>query len=130
MHTKYFLIYQRTNRQILKCLAKLFPNFQSVFFKSSFATIFETVYLIDKSALVVSSEQIYESWVSQFVRKKQGDNLNIILVSVDIVSLKQIFFVRGRPNLVEKTDKVLQLPMNVSRNNYWRLYFNNYGLLF
>jgi len=130
MHTKYFLIYQRTNGQILKSLAKLFPNFQSVFLKCSFATIFETVYLIDKSALVVSSEQIYESWVSQFVRKKQGDNLNIILVSVDIVSLKQIFFVRGRPNLVEKTDKVLQLPMNVSRNNYWRLYFNNYGLLF
>jgi len=56
---------------------------------------------------MVSSEQIYEAGVSKFVGEKECYNLNVILISIHIITLKQVLFVRGWSNLVEKTDKVL-----------------------
>ena len=88
----------------MESLAILFPNFQTVFLESPFAAILETVYLIDKSALVVSSEHVDEAGVPKFVGEEQRYNLDIILISVDIVALKQILFVGRWSYLVEKTN--------------------------
>jgi len=63
---------------------------------------------------MVSSEHGNKSWVPKLVGKKKSDDLHVILISVDIISLEQILFMRGWPNLVEKTYKVLQLPMNIA----------------
>ena len=62
---------------------------------------------------MVSSEHINESWVPHLVGKKKSDDFDVILISINIITLEQILFVRWWTNLVEKTDEVLQLPMNV-----------------
>jgi hypothetical protein len=63
---------------------------------------------------MVSSEHGNKSGVPKLVGEKKSDDLHVILISVDIISLEQILFMRGWPNLVEKTYKVLQLPMNIA----------------
>jgi hypothetical protein len=78
---------------------------------------------------MITSEHIYEAGVPKFVGEKESDNLYIVLIPVDIVPLEEIFLVRWWPNLVEKAYKVLQLPVDVSRNYHWRFHFNNDGLL-
>jgi len=86
----------------LKSLTELFPYFQTVFFKCSFAGFFKTVDLVDQPTLMVSPEQIYESWKPQFVRKKEGYHLYVILVPIYIITLEQILFMRWWANLIEK----------------------------
>lgn len=110
-------------------MAIFFPNFQTVFLECPLAAVLEPVYLIYKPALVVSSKHVDESWVPKFVREQQRYNLYVILISVNIVALKQIFFVRWWPNLVEKSNKVLQLPMDISRDDDRCLHFDYYCFL-
>ena len=56
---------------------------------------------------MVSPEQIYESWKPQFVRKKEGYHLYVILVPIYIITLEQILFMRWWANLIEKAYQVL-----------------------
>lgn len=130
MHTQYLFVYQSTHGQILKSLAKFFPYFQTVFFESALAGVLETVYLVDESALVVSSQHMDEAGVPQFVGEQKSNDLYVILIPVDIVALKEILFVRRWTDLVEKTYEILQLPMNISGDDYWCLHFDNYRFFF
>ena len=98
----------------MKCLAILFPNFEAVFLKGSLAAVLKTVYLIDEPALVVSSKHCDESGVAKFVSEQKGYDLHVILISVDIISLKKVFLMGWWSYLVEKSNKVLQLPVNIT----------------
>lgn len=51
---------------------------------------------------MVASEHVHFARVSQFLREQQGDHFYVVGVSVDIVALKQVRFVRWRPYLVIK----------------------------
>ena len=53
---------------------------------------------------MVASEHCHMVWVPQLVREQQRHHLHIIRVSVHVVSLEQILFVRGRTNLIEKSE--------------------------
>jgi len=64
MHAQYLVINQSTHWQILESLTEFFPKFETVFIKRSFAGIFETVNLVDESALVIASEHIHLTWPS------------------------------------------------------------------
>jgi len=69
MHAKNLFINQRAHRQVLKCLAKFLPNFGSVFVENAFARFFEAVYLVYKSALVVSAQHGHVLGVPELVGK-------------------------------------------------------------
>ena len=63
---------------------------------------------------MISPQHIDVAWISQLVCQKQCDNLNIILIPVYVITLEKVLFMGRRTNLIEKTDKVLQLPVNVA----------------
>ena len=69
-------------------------------------------------------------WIPQFIAKKQGNDFDIVLVSINVIALEQICFVRGRPYLIEKPKQILQLSMNISRYDNRRLHINYYRFLF
>ena len=73
---------------------------------------------------MVSTQHIDLAWVSKFVCKQKGDDLNVVWISVYVVSLEEVFFVRGRSNLVEESKEVLQLPMRIACYDDWCLHFN------
>ena len=63
---------------------------------------------------MVSSEHCDETRVTKLVGEEKRYHLHVILISVDIVALEKVFLVGWRPNLVEKSNKVLQLPVNIA----------------
>lgn len=75
---------------------------------------------------MITSKHMDESWVAQFVGEEESDGLHVILVSVDIISLKQVLLVRRWPYLIEETDEVLQLPVNITCYDHWgfHLYYD------
>ena len=103
MHTEYFFIYQSADWEVLKSLTELFPQLYAVFIESSLARVLESVDLVDQAALMISSEHVDEAWVPQLIRKQKSNYLHIIRVPVNVITLEQIFFVRGWTDLVEET---------------------------
>ena len=103
MHAKDFFINKRANWEILESLAKLLPNFKSILIKSALTRIFEPIYLINKSAFMVTTEHVDKAWVSEFIGKEQCNYFNIIGIPVNIVSLEKVLFVGRWSNLIEET---------------------------
>jgi len=56
---------------------------------------------------MIAPKHLHMFRISDFVCKKKSNDFDIIRISVDIISLKQIFFVRGRPNLIKKSEQIL-----------------------
>ena len=68
--------------------------------------------------------------MSKLIRKEKCDNFNVVGISINVIALEQIFFVWRRSYLVEEPEKILELSMSVSCDDYWRFNFYNNRLLF
>jgi hypothetical protein len=129
MHAQNFFVNKRAHGKVLKCLAEFLPYFDSVPVENSFAGVFEAVDLINKSALVVSSQHVDVLGIPYFVGEEQSYYFNVVRIAVYIISLEKVLFVRGRTYLVEEPEQVVQLSVGVPGDYYWRLHFDYYWFL-
>lgn len=79
---------------------------------------------------MVASQHVHLARVPQFVREKQRDHLNVVRISVHIISLEQVLFQRRRADLVEKAEEILELAVRVASNHDGRFHFDYDWLLF
>jgi len=79
---------------------------------------------------VISADHVQKARVPEFVGEEESHDLHIIEISIYIVSLEKIFFVRWWAYLVEKSKEILELPMCISRYNYWGLHLDYYWFFF
>ena len=76
---------------------------------------------------MVASQHVHVAWVPQFVGEEKRDHFHVIGISIDVVTLEQVFFMWRWSNLVKESKKILKLSVCVSRNYYWRLHIYYYG---
>jgi hypothetical protein len=63
---------------------------------------------------VVSPQQEERLWILDFVSQQQADGLHALFASVHIVPQKEVVGVRWEASILEDTQQVVELTMNVA----------------
>ena len=87
VHTKNLFVYERTDWQAIKDVREYLPKLDRV---SSLALIVETIDPVDLGTLVVSSQEKEILRVLNLVAEQQGNGLDRLLASVNIVAQEEI----------------------------------------
>ena len=111
MHGKDFLVDDRRNGQAIEAVGKCLPQLNVV---TSLAFVIEPVYAINRGALMVASKDEEVLRVLYFVRKQQTNRLQGLLPSINVVSKKEVISFRGKTSILEKSKKVVVLPVYVA----------------
>lgn len=76
--------------------------------------VIETIDAVDAGAFVVTAENEKVLRVLDLVRKEKAYRLHALLSAVDIVAEEQVVRVRREATVLEKTQKVVVLTVNVA----------------
>ena len=82
------------------------------------ALVVESIQLVDSRTLVVSSQQEEILWVLDFVGEQQTYHFYLLSASVDVVSEKEVIGFRRKASVVEESEQVLELTVDVSTDFY------------
>ena len=83
MHCENLLIDNGGNWQAVEAIRECLPQLDVI---STLALIVESVYTVDRGALVVTAENEEIFRVLDLVRQQQADSLERLLASVDVVA--------------------------------------------
>lgn len=83
MNTEDLVVHNGCHREAIKALDELLPQFQGV---PSLALIVETVYPVNRTALVVTAQEEKVLWVLYLVGEQKADHLQVLLTSIDVVT--------------------------------------------
>lgn len=83
MNTEDLVVHNSCHRKAIKALDELLPQFQGV---PSLALIVETVYPVNRTALVVTAQEEKVLWVLYLVGEQKADHLQVLLTSIDVVT--------------------------------------------
>lgn len=78
-----------------------------------------TVYPIDAGALVVAAQQEEVLRIFDFVRQQQADRLQRLFAAVDVVAQEQIVGLWRKAAVLEQTQQVVVLTVDVAWNRMW-----------
>lgn len=79
---------------------------------------------------MISPEHCHVFRIPQFVREEQSDHFHIVWISIYVVTLEEILFVRWWPYLIEKTKQIPELTMCVTCDDDGCFNIDYYSLLF
>lgn len=100
MHAKDSVFDQSSNREIVKQIAELLPNFVTV---SLSALCVKPVYSVNHRGLVVSSKKKEVLWELDFVSEEQTNSFYVLIASVNVVSQKKIILISRISNELENS---------------------------
>lgn len=83
---------------------------------TTLALIVEAVDAVDRSTLVVAAEDEEVLGVLDLVREQEADGLERLLATVDVVTEEKVVGLRGETTVLEQTQKIVVLPVNIAAN--------------
>lgn len=118
MDAEDFVIDDGGHGEAVEALDELFPELQAV---ASLALVIETIDSIDRTALVVASQQEEVFWVLDLVSHHQTDHFQILLAAVHIVSEEQVVTLGRKVSDFKNPEKVDILAVNITRYDKGRV---------
>ena len=117
MQTENLIFYSRRQRQEIEQICIVFPHICIAIFAQTL--IIEPINLCDLSGLVIASQDGDPVLEPHFQGHKEGNSLDWIVTSVDVVSHEEIISVRRFASNFEKFHEVVKLTMYVSAHRDW-----------
>ena len=77
---------------------------------------------------MVSSQDVDFFWVLDFVGVKEADSLDSLSSSIDIIAQKEIIWIGRETAILEETEHVVVLAMDIAADFEGRLGFDEHGL--
>ena len=111
--------------QTVEAVGERLPQLDVV---ATLAFIVESVDSIDGCAFMVAAEQEEILWVFDLVRQQQTDGLQRLLTPIHIVAQEQVVGIRRESAVLEQSEQIIVLSMNVSHDFDGRLQFEQDGL--
>jgi hypothetical protein len=116
VHAQNFLVDQGGDRKAVENIGKSLPQLDVV---SSLALIVEPINSVDGRALVVSSQKEEVLWELDFVSQQKADGLEALLSSVDVVSQEEVVSFRRESSVLEQSQKIEVLSVDITANFDW-----------
>lgn len=76
--------------------------------------IIESVYPVDAGTLVISSQQKEVLRIFDFVCEQQTDGLQALFASINVVTKEQVVSLRWKPSVLEESQQICVLPMDIT----------------
>ena len=111
VHAEYFSLDEGWDRKAVEAVDEVFPQFDSV---SIFALLEETVDAGDGGGLVVASEDVDFIGVFSFEGEEEADGFYALAASIDVIPQKEVAVVGGHATVLEQSEHVVVLPMDVA----------------
>ena len=111
MTAKNLFVYNCCYRETIKTISENFPQFNGIFF---FTLIIKTINSIDSRTFVVTPQQKKVFWVSDFISQKKSNCFNALSASIDIISKKKIIRVWWISAILEQSQQIVVLSMDIS----------------
>ena len=125
VHAQNFVVDEGGHREVVEEVDELLPQLHGV---PSFALVPEPVDLGNILALVVAPQHKHFVGVLYFVREQQANGLDALLPPVDVIAQKQILGLGRRPCVIEKSQQVKVLPMDICANRNRCAYLQQHRL--
>ena len=111
MHCKDFFVDNCCNRQAIEAVGERLPELYII---PPLTFVIESIYAIDRRALMVPTQDEEIFWVLDLVRKKQANCFKGLLAPVDIVSEEEVVCFGRKSSVFEKAEEVVILAMNIT----------------
>ena len=111
MHAENFVVDECGDWHAIEDILELFPDTDGV---TAFALVVETIDAVDRSALVVTTQQEKVFGILDLVGKHEANSLQRLLSSVDIVTEEEVVGVRRESTILEQSQKIVVLTMNIT----------------
>lgn len=111
MHGKDLLVDDGCDGQAVEAIGEGLPQLDVV---SPFALVVEAIDAVDRRALVVATQNEEVFGILDLVGEQQADGLQRLLSAIDVVSEEQIVCFRGEAAVLEQTEQVIVLAMDIT----------------
>mmetsp|Transcript_23280 Transcript_23280/g.38919 ORF Transcript_23280/g.38919 Transcript_23280/m.38919 type:complete len:232 (-) Transcript_23280:380-1075(-) len=115
MHAQDLLIHQRGHRQAVEAVCERLPEANVV---AALALVVKPIDAVDRSTLMVASQQEEILGVLNLVREQEADSLQALLAAVDIIPKEQVVCLRWKPTVFEQAEEVRVLPVDITADLY------------
>lgn len=109
MQAEDLIIDQRSEGEVVKQVGKVLPDVGVSVFTE--ALVVKTVYLSDLAGLVVSTEDGYALGVSNLERDQQGDRLDRVITSINIIAFTVAVSITFPKALATRARNAVAIPM-------------------
>lgn len=113
VHGEDLLVDNGGNGQAVEAVCECFPQLDVV---STLAFVVESVDTVNRCALMVATENEKVFRVLDLVRQQQANGLKRLFATVDIISEEQIVCFGGETAVLEETQEVVVLAVNITAN--------------
>lgn len=113
MHGEDLLINDSGNGKAVEAVGESLPELDVV---SALALIVETVDTVDRSTLVVSTQNEEVLGVLDLVRKEEADGLERLLATIDVVTEEEVVSLRRKTAVFKETQEVIVLAVDIAAN--------------
>jgi len=127
MHTKYLIIDQSSQGQVIEYLSTVFPDIQRTVFPETL--VVEAVDLGDLPAFVVASQEGDSRLIAYFEGEQEDEGLYAVETPVDKISHEEVGNVGRISSYFEELEEVIELSMDVSTDCNRRVDAGKIGLL-
>jgi hypothetical protein len=117
VHGEDLLINDGGNGQAVEAVGKCLPQLDVV---ASLALIVETVDAVDGGTLVVAAKDEEVLGVLDLVGQEKADGLEGLLATVDVVTEEEVVGLRWESTVLEETEEVVVLAVNVTADLEFR----------
>ena len=116
MHGEYFLVDDCCNRQTIEAIGECLPQLDVV---PPLALIVESVYAVDRCALVVPTQNKEVFWILDLVREKQTYGFERLFASVDIIPKEEVICFRWKASVFKEAEEIVILTMYIATDLQW-----------
>ena len=116
MHGEYFLVDDCCNRQAIEAIGECLPQLDVI---SPLALVVESVYAVDRCALVVSTQNKEIFWILDLVREKQTYGFERLFASVDIIPKEKVICFRWKASVFKEAEEIVILTMYIATDLQW-----------
>ena len=125
MHAEDLVVYRGSNGETVEALSENLPELYGV---PSLALVVEAVNAVDGGAFVVASEEEEVLRVLHLVGEEEADGLQTLFAAVDVVTEEEVVGLGRVAAVLEETQQVVELAVDVSANVDGGLEFQEDGL--
>ena len=125
MHGENLLVDDSGDRKAVEAIGECLPQLDVV---ATLALVVEAIDSVDRGALVVTSEDEEVFGVLDLVGKEQANGLKRLLTSVDVVTEEEVVGLRREATVLEESEEIVVLSMDITADLDWSLEFEEDGL--
>ena len=111
VHGKNLLVDDSGDRKAVEAIGECLPQLDIV---ATLALVVEAIDSVDRSALVVTSEDEEVFGVLDLVGKEQANGLKRLLTSVDVVTEEEVVGLRREATVLEESEKIVVLSVDIT----------------